>query len=56
MAANDTRMPILQEKYRVPHFDAKAEANAFFTGLPVTYLVTVVLLGCVASKSSILRR
>jgi len=39
MAANDTRMPILQEKYRVPHFDAKAEANAYFTGLPVTYLV-----------------
>ena len=40
MAANDTRMPILQEKYRVPHFDAKAEANAYFAGLPVTYLVT----------------
>ena len=39
MAANDTRMPILQEKYRVPHFDAKAEANAYFAGLPVTYLV-----------------
>jgi len=40
MAANDTRMPLLQEKYRVPHFDAKAEANAYFAGLPVTYLVT----------------
>lgn len=40
MPANDTRMPILQEKYRVPHFDAKAEANAYFAGLPVTYLVT----------------
>lgn len=40
MAANDTRMPILQEKYRVPHFDAKAEADAYFTGLPVTHLVT----------------
>jgi uncharacterized protein YbjT (DUF2867 family) len=39
MAANDTRMPILQEKYRVPHFDAKAESNAYFSGLPVTYLV-----------------
>jgi uncharacterized protein YbjT (DUF2867 family) len=36
----DTRMPILQGKYRVPHFDAKAEADAFFAGLPVTYLVT----------------
>jgi len=33
-------MPFLQEKYRVPHFDAKAEADAFFAGLPVTFLVT----------------
>lgn len=40
MKPDDTRMPILQEKYRVPHFDAKAEANAYFSGLPVTYLVT----------------
>ena len=40
MAPGDTRMPMLQEKYRVPHFDAKAEANASFAGLPVTYLVT----------------
>ena len=40
MAPSDTRMPMLQEKYRVPHFDAKAEANAYFAGLPVTYLVT----------------
>ena len=40
MAPDDTRMPFLQEKYRVPHFDAKAEANAFFAGLPVTYLIT----------------
>jgi uncharacterized protein YbjT (DUF2867 family) len=40
MAADDTRMPILQGKYRVPHFDAKAEADAAFAGLPVTYLVT----------------
>src|SRR4029078_13072302 len=29
-----------QQKYRVPHFDAKAEADAYFKGLPVTYLVT----------------
>jgi uncharacterized protein YbjT (DUF2867 family) len=36
----DTRMPMLQEHYRVPHFDAKAEADAYFAGLPVTYLVT----------------
>jgi uncharacterized protein YbjT (DUF2867 family) len=40
MAPGDKRMPFLQEKYRVPHFDAKAEADAFFSGLPVTYLVT----------------
>jgi uncharacterized protein YbjT (DUF2867 family) len=40
MQSDDKRMPILQDKYRVPHFDAKAEANAFFAGLPVTYLVT----------------
>jgi uncharacterized protein YbjT (DUF2867 family) len=40
MSADDKRMPILQEKYRVPHFDAKAEANDYFKGQPVTYLVT----------------
>ncbi len=40
MAADDKRMPFLQEKYRVPHFDAKAEANAYFAGLPATMLVT----------------
>jgi uncharacterized protein YbjT (DUF2867 family) len=40
MSPGDTRMPMLQEKYRVPHFDAKAEADAYFQGLPVTYLVT----------------
>jgi len=40
MTPDDKRMPMLQEKYRVPHFDAKAEANAYFAGLPVTYLVT----------------
>lgn len=40
MPPGDKRMPFLQQKYRVPHFDAKAEADAFFKGLPVTYLVT----------------
>jgi uncharacterized protein YbjT (DUF2867 family) len=40
MPQDDTRMPFLQEKYRVPHFDAKAEADAYFEGLPVTYLMT----------------
>ena len=40
MSPDDKRMPMLQEKYRVPHFDGKAEADAYFQGLPVTYLVT----------------
>ena len=40
MKPDDKRMPMLQEKYRVPHFDAKAEANAYFAGLPTTLLVT----------------
>jgi len=40
MAADDKRMPFLQEKYRVPHFDAKAEADAFFSGVPTTFLLT----------------
>jgi uncharacterized protein YbjT (DUF2867 family) len=35
-------MPTLQGKYKVPHFDAKAEANPYFTelGLPTTFLLT----------------
>src|SRR5688572_30377023 len=40
MPADDKRMPILQGKYRVPHFDAKAEADAFFQGVPTTFLLT----------------
>jgi len=40
MSPDDKRMPMLQGKYRVPHFDAKAEADEYFKGLPVTYLVT----------------
>jgi uncharacterized protein YbjT (DUF2867 family) len=38
----DNRMPTLQGKYKVPHFDAKAEANEYFTeqNLPVTFLLT----------------
>ncbi|MDX1985042.1 MAG: NmrA/HSCARG family protein [Bryobacteraceae bacterium] len=35
----DSRMPTLQGKYKVPHFDAKGEADAFFTG-PTTFLLT----------------
>jgi uncharacterized protein YbjT (DUF2867 family) len=39
---NDTRMPTLLGNYKVPHFDAKAEANRFFTdlGVPTTFLLT----------------
>jgi uncharacterized protein YbjT (DUF2867 family) len=40
MPAGDDRMPMLQDKYRVPHFDAKAEADAYFAGLPTTFLRT----------------
>lgn len=40
MDSGDKRMPMLQDKYRVPHFDAKAEADEFFKGLPTTFLVT----------------
>jgi uncharacterized protein YbjT (DUF2867 family) len=39
---DDGRMPTLMGQYKVPHFDAKGEANRFFTnlGLPVTFLLT----------------
>lgn len=39
---SDPRMPTLQGKYKVPHLDAKGEADAEFTklGLPVTFLFT----------------
>lgn len=39
---SDDRMPTLAGKYKVPHFDAKGEANHFFTdaGLPTTFLHT----------------
>jgi uncharacterized protein YbjT (DUF2867 family) len=40
VSADDKRMPMLQEKYRVPHFDAKGEANAYFKDVPTTFLVT----------------
>ncbi len=39
MAADDTRMPMLQGKYRVPHFDAKSDADEFFKGMPVTFMM-----------------
>ena len=39
---SDDRMPTLMGKYKVPHLDAKGEANAIFTelGVPATFLVT----------------
>ena len=39
---SDDRMPTLMGKYKVPHFDAKGEADAVFTelGVPTTFLVT----------------
>ncbi|MFE9069162.1 NmrA/HSCARG family protein [Streptomyces violaceusniger] len=38
----DERMPVLQEKYNVPHFDAKGEGNELFrqAGVPTTFLNT----------------
>ncbi|MBT2439558.1 NmrA/HSCARG family protein [Streptomyces sp. ISL-36] len=37
---DDDRMPTLQGSYKVPHFDAKAEADRYFEddGVPTTYL------------------
>ncbi|MEP6730047.1 MAG: NmrA/HSCARG family protein [bacterium] len=37
---SDDRMPTLQGKYKVPHFDAKSEADHVFTdlGVPTTFL------------------
>jgi uncharacterized protein YbjT (DUF2867 family) len=39
---DDDRMPTLQGHYKVAHFDAKAEADHFFTdlGVPTTFLLT----------------
>ena len=39
---SDDRMPTLMGKYKVPHFDAKGEANQEFTdrGVPTTFLLT----------------
>ncbi len=39
---SDDRMPTLMGKYKVPHFDAKGEANRFFeeSGVPTTFFLT----------------
>ena len=38
---DDDRMPTLNDKYKVPHFDGKGEANAYFTdaGVPTTFML-----------------
>ena len=38
----DERMPTLMGEYKVPHFDAKGESNAYFTefAVPTTFLLT----------------
>lgn len=42
LAISDSRMPVLQEKYNVPHFDAKGEADQYFrdAGVPTSFLLT----------------
>jgi len=42
MSLDDPRMPTLMGKYKVPHFDAKGEADQFFrgAGVPTTFLLT----------------
>jgi len=39
---SDDRMPTLMGKFKVPHFDAKGEADAYFrdAGVPTTFLLT----------------
>jgi uncharacterized protein YbjT (DUF2867 family) len=36
---SDPRLPTLKGKYKVPHFDAKGEADRFFAGIPTTFLL-----------------
>jgi uncharacterized protein YbjT (DUF2867 family) len=42
MKLDDPRMPTLMGNYKVPHFDAKGEADQFFrdSGVPTTFLLT----------------
>lgn len=39
---DDDRMPTLMNRFKVPHYDAKGEANVFFTalGVPTTFQLT----------------
>lgn len=38
---DDDRMPTLKDNYKVPHFDAKGEANSYFTehSVPTTFMM-----------------
>jgi len=42
LAADGRHMPVLQDRFNVPHFDAKGEAHRFFAQqrVPVTFLYT----------------
>jgi uncharacterized protein YbjT (DUF2867 family) len=42
MSPDDPRMPTLMGRYKVPHFDAKGEADQYFrdAGVPTTFLLT----------------
>lgn len=35
---SDPRLPTLMDRYKVPHYDAKGEADALFARLPTTFL------------------
>ena len=47
MPLDDDRMPTLQGRYKVPHFDAQGRGRrgSSRAGVPTTFLLTVVLLG-----------
>jgi uncharacterized protein YbjT (DUF2867 family) len=36
---SDPRLPTLKEKYKVPHFDGKGEADRAFHGIPTTFFL-----------------
>ena len=42
MSEHDRRMPLLMDRFRVPHFDAKAEVDVVFRdlGVPTTFYLT----------------
>ena len=42
LSPSDPRMPVLMERFRVPHFDSKAEVDAVFKslGVPTTFYLT----------------